>query len=115
MQEINLIASFLEMSRTEYSLGFIEAGAKSLRHAQEAIAGAGKGLSRIDSIAQRAVFEQRLQELATEINNCKIGKGSLFSALPPNVRRLLIISKRNEPSVPKMVLAGPFHELELPH
>ncbi len=43
------------------------------------------------------------------------GKGSLFSALPPNVRRLLIISKRNEPSVPEMVLAGPLHELELPH
>jgi len=43
------------------------------------------------------------------------GKGSLFRALTPNVRRRLIITKRNEPRVPQMVLACPFHELELPH
>lgn len=68
--EISLIVSFLGMSRTEYDLGFVEAGAKSFRHAKEAIAGAGKGLSRIESISQRAAFEQKLQELAMAVQDC---------------------------------------------
>lgn len=70
--ELNLIAARLEMSRAEYAVGFVDAGAQNLRHVRQAIANTSSDLTRIESEGQRVVFELRLRDLTTAIRNFEI-------------------------------------------
>ena len=58
--ELDLIRTFLDMGRVEYSIGEKNAGAKSITHARQAITGARAGVGRIDSDEDRASLGSRI-------------------------------------------------------
>ena len=67
--EVNLIATFLEMSNVERDSGHFENSIASLEHADQAIAAARRGLRNIESSEIRSEFKARLNQLEAKLRS----------------------------------------------
>jgi hypothetical protein len=67
--ELNLVTTFIEMSRTERSTGHLDNARASLAHARDAIEAARRGLRNIESQEVRAEFESILKRLEDKLRS----------------------------------------------